>query len=121
MQAAIAPRTYWENGMSKFVKTAAAVAMLVSGATYAAAQTQNPNADPRPLPPSGENQQPYDKKAEPTNPPADSGVGSRPIGPPAARPPATSPPVDAKPETPADKNTTNLKKLDKQGRGGQQN
>ena len=115
MQAAIAPRTYWENGMSKFIKTAAAVAMLVSGATFAVAQTQNPNADPRPLPQDGTNNQPYDKKA-PTNPPADSGVGSRPIGPPAA-----SGPVDAKPETPADKNTTNLKKLDKQGRGGQQN
>ena len=101
--------------MSNIVKTAAAVAMFLSGATYVAAQTQNPNAETRPLPPDGANTQPYDKKA-PTNPPADSGVGSRPIGPPAA-----GAPVDAKPETPADKNSTDLKKLDKQGRGGQSN
>lgn len=100
--------------MSKFLKTATAVAMLVSGATWAAAQTQNPNAESRPLPQDGTNNQPYDNKA-PTNPPADSGVGSRPIGPP------SSGSVDSKPETPADKNTTNLKKLDKQGRGGQSN
>jgi hypothetical protein len=101
--------------MSKIIKTGAAVAMLISGATYAMAQTQNPNADPRPLPQDGTSNQPYDKKA-PTTPPADSGVGSRPMG-----PPATSAPVDAKPETPTDKNTTDLKKLDKQGRGGQSN
>jgi hypothetical protein len=68
------------------------------------------------LPPDGSNTQPYDKKAAPTNPSASPGVGSRPIGPPAA-----SEPTQVKPETPADKNTTDLKKLDKQGRGGQQN
>lgn len=103
--------------MSKIVKAAAAAALLLSGATYAMAQTQNPNADQRPLPPDGSNTQPYNKEAAPTNPPeANPGVGSRPIG-----PPATSGSVEAKPETPADKNTTNLKKLDKQGRGGQQN
>ena len=101
--------------MSKIIKTAAAVAMLLSGATYVAAQSQNPNADSRPLPPDGSNSQPYDNKA-PTNPPTSSGVGSRPIGPPVA-----SGSVDSKPETPADKNTTDLKKLDKQGRGGQAN
>jgi len=45
-------------------------------------------------------------------------VGSRPMGPPAAS--SSNPPaVENKPETPADKNTTDLKKLDKQGRGGQ--
>ena len=102
--------------MSKIIKTAATVAMLLSGATYVAAQSQNPNADPRPMPQDGTSNQPYDNKKAPTNPPADSGVGSRPMG-----PPATSGPIDAKPETPADKNTTDLKKLDKQGRGGQQN
>ena len=106
--------------MSKIIKTAAAAVMLISGASYAMAQTQNPNADPRPTPQDGTNNQPYDNKA-PTNPPADSGVGSRPMGPPATSGPATSGPVDAKPETPADKNTTDLKKLDKQGRGGQSN
>jgi hypothetical protein len=103
--------------MSKIVKSVATAALLLSGATYVAAQTQNPNADSRPLPQDGTNNQPYDKKA-PTTPPADnSGVGSRPIGPPASN----SGPIDAKPETPADKNTTDLKKLDKQGRGGQSN
>ena len=99
--------------MSKIVKTAAAVALLLSGATYVMAQAQNPNADSRPFPPDGVNTQPYDKSKAPTNPP-ESNVGSRPMGPPAA-----NEPVDAKPETPADKNTTDLKKLDKQGRGGQ--
>jgi hypothetical protein len=40
------------------------------------------------------------------------------MGPPAAS--SSNPPaVENKPETPADKNTTDLKKLDKQGRGGQ--
>lgn len=103
--------------MSKIVKTVAAAALLLSSATYAAAQSQNPNADPRPLPPDGANTQPYDANKAPTNPPENSGVGSRPIGPPAT----STAPADVKPETPADKNTTNLKKLDKQGRGGQQN
>jgi hypothetical protein len=101
--------------MSRIVKTAAALALLASGATYAAAQTQNPNADQRPLPPGGENQQPYDKDAAPTNPPPGPTTGSRAIGPPATGTPETAP------ETPADKNSTDLKKLDKQGRGGQQN
>ena len=99
----------------KIVKAAAAAAMLLSGATYVMAQAQNPNADKAPMPQDGTSNQPYDKKA-PTNPPADSGVGSRPMGPPAA-----SGSVDSKPETPADRNTTDLKKLDKQGRGGQNN
>ena len=106
--------------MSRIVKSSAAVALLVSSATLAFAQTQNPNADSRPLPPDGSNTQPYDKKAAPTTPPAakpmQPGVGSRPIG-----PPATGQPADVAPESPADKNTTDLKKLDKQGRGGQQN
>ena len=56
------------------------------------------------------------KGKEPTNTPSEQGVGSRPMG-----PPAMGKPVDTAPETPADKNTTDLKKLDKQGRGGQQN
>ena len=103
--------------MSKFVKTAAAVALLLSGATYVAAQSQNPNADTRPSPPDGTNTQPYDKSKEPTNPPPGPAVGSRPMGPPAA----SNAPVESKPETPADKNTTDLKKLDKQGRGDQSN
>ena len=101
----------------KTVKAAAAAAMLLSGATYVMAQAQNPNANPRPFPPDGTNTQPYDKKAEPTNTPPGPAVGSRPMGPPAA----SNAPVESKPETPADKNTTDLKKLDKQGRGGQQN
>lgn len=109
--------------MSRIMKSSAAVALLVSGATLVFAQTQNPNADPRPLPQDGTSNQPYDKKAAPTTPPAakpaDQGMGSRPIGPPAS---ATSKqPGDVAPESPADKNTTDLKKLDKQGRGGQQN
>jgi len=107
--------------MSKIVKTAAALALLLSGATYVTAQSQNPNAESRPFPPDGTNTQPYDKNKEPTNPP-EPGVGSRPMGPPAASDaPVTGKPADTAPETPADKNTTDLKKLDKQGRGGQQN
>lgn len=104
--------------MSKIVKAGAAVALLFSGASYALAQAQNPNAESRPFPPDGTNTQPYDKNKAPTNP-TDSGVGSRPMGPPAAANPGK--PADVAPETPADKNTTDLKKLDKQGRGGQSN
>ena len=99
----------------KIVKAAAAAALLLSGATIVLAQAQNPDADKRAMPQDGTSNQPYDKKAEPTNPPAGTGVGSRPMGPPA------SGPVGSSPETPADKNTTDLKKLDKQGRGGQSN
>ena len=102
--------------MSKFVKTAAAVALLLSGATYVMAQAQNPDADSRPFPQDGTNTQPYDKNKEPTNAP-EPNVGSRPMGPPAS----SNQPVETRPETPADKNTTDLKKLDKQGRGGQAN
>ena len=95
----------------KIVKAAAAAAMLLSGATYVMAQAQNPNDDQRAFPPDGVNTQPYDTKAEPTNPTSDTAVGSRPMGPPASS--------DA-PETLSDKNTTDIKRLDKQGRGGQQ-
>ena len=103
--------------MSKIVKAGAALTLLLSGATYVMAQAQNPNAEQRPFPQDGTNTQPYDKSKEPTNPP-EPAVGSRPMGPPAS---SSNQPVDAKPETPADKNTTDLKKLDKQGRGGQNN
>ena len=72
--------------MSKIVKAGAAVALLLSGATYVMAQAQNPNADSRPFPPDGTNTQPYDKSKEPTNTP-EPGVGSRPMGPPAANAP----------------------------------
>ena len=99
----------------KTVTAAAAAALFLSAASIVWAQAPNPNADKARMPQDGTSNQPYDKKA-PTNPPADSGVGSRPIG-----PPATSGSVDSKPETSADKNTTDLKKLDKQGRGGQTN
>jgi hypothetical protein len=104
-----------ENVMSNVVKTVAAAALALSFAGYAAAQTQNPNADTRPFPQDGTTTQPYSNE-EPTNAPGDPAVGSRAIG-----PPATGQAPDVAPETPADKNTTNLKKLDKQGRGGQQN
>jgi len=96
----------------KIVKAAAAAAMLLSGATCVMAQAQNPNADKAPMPPDGTSSQPYDTKAEPTNPPPGPAVGSRPMGPSASS--------DA-PETLSDKNTTDIKRLDKQGRGGQQN
>ena len=86
--------------------------MLLSGATYVMAQAQNPNDSQRSFPPDGTSNQPYDTKAEPTNPTPGPAVGSRPMGPPASS--------DA-PETLADKNTTDIKRLDKQGRGGQQN
>ena len=102
--------------MSKIVKAGAALTLLLSGATYVMAQAQNPNAEQRPFPPDGTNNQPYDKSKEPTNAP--EGVGSRPMGPPPA---SSGQPADIRPETPADKNTTDLKKLDKQGRGGQSN
>lgn len=103
--------------MIRLSKPTIFAAMLVAGAGYALAQAQNPNADTRPLPPTAGDNQPYDKKAEPTNPAAppaagsSQGVGSRGMG----------EPLESRPETPADKNTTDLKKLDKQGRGGQQN
>ena len=100
----------------KIIKAAAAAALLLSSATIVLAQAQNPDADKRATPPDGTSNQPYDKKAAPTNPPTDTGVGSRPMG-----PPASAGPVESKSETPADKNTTDLKKLDKQGRGGQSN
>jgi hypothetical protein len=106
--------------MSKIVKAGAALTLLLSGATYVLAQAQNPNAEQRPFPPDGTNTQPYDKNKEPTNAP-EAGVGSRPMGPPASEAPVTGKPADVAPETPADKNTTDLKKLDKQGRGGQTN
>jgi hypothetical protein len=98
--------------LMKIVKAAAAAAMLLSGATCVMAQAQNPNADKAPMPPDGTSSQPYDTKAEPTNPPPGPAVGSRPMGPSASS--------DA-PETLSDKNTTDIKRLDKQGRGGQQN
>lgn len=98
--------------MIKLVKAAAAASVLAFGATMLMAQAQNPDNDQRPLPPDGSNNQPYDEKAAPTNPPkASPGVGTRPIGPP-------------KDEAPTDPNTPKqpeLKKLDKEGRGGQQN
>jgi len=104
--------------MSKILRPAALAVLLFAGTAYAFAQAQNPDGDRRPLPPTAGDNQPYDKKSEPTNatPPAATNdkapdVGSRAIG----------PPVDTRPETPADRNTTDLKKLDKQGRGGQQN
>ena len=102
--------------MVKFVKVAAAAALLASTALAATAQTQNPNADPRPLPQDGMNQQPYDNKT-PTNPPPgpaanpNGGTGSRALTP-------GGNPTELKTE-PSDKGTTNMKKLDNQGRGGQ--
>ena len=105
--------------MQKFIKTAAAASLLLSGAATAMAQAQNPNADQRPLPPDQMNQQPYAKDQVPTNPPAGpaqapgEGAGSRALTP-------GGNPSEHKTE-PADKGTTNLKKLDDQGRGGQGN
>ena len=105
--------------MEKIIKGAAAAALLMSSALAATAQTQNPNADPRPLPQDGMNQQPYNKDAVPTNPPtspaatgSDAGTGSRALTP-GGNPGAVT-------IEPTDKNTTNMKKLDNQGRGGQQ-
>ena len=103
--------------MSKIVKAGAALTLLLSGATYVMAQAQNPNAEQRPFPPDGTNTQPYDKSKEPTNAPERRGFA--PDGSAAGVVPTQ--PVEVKPETPADKNTTDLKKLDKQGRGGQSN
>lgn len=109
-------RVNTENVMSDMMKIIAAVVLVVSVAGYASAQTQNPNADTRPFPQDGSNPQPYDKNKVPTNPQDDPAVGSRPIG-----PPATTLAPKSTPEAPVDKNTTDLKKLDKHGRGGQQN
>jgi hypothetical protein len=100
--------------MSKFVTAAAAASLVAFGATLALAQgTQNPNADKRPFSQDGTNNTPYDKKAEPTNKATEPGVGSRPIG----------PSKDETPTDPVQKNMPQpeLKKLDKEGRGGQQN
>lgn len=97
----------------KVLKAFAVSASLMFAATAAHAQTQNPNADPRPLPaPSQDSGKPYSKEA-PTTPPkaAPSGnVGSRPMG----------PPSDSQTESNPNNPGVDLKKLDKQGRGGQQ-
>ncbi|MBX9590093.1 MAG: hypothetical protein K2X43_12365 [Hyphomonadaceae bacterium] len=97
--------------MSTIVKATAAAALLMAGATYVTAQTQHQGHDQRPSAQDGANPKPSDNKASPG-----PGVGSRPIGPPAGNAPA-----DAKPGTPGDKNTTDLKKLDKPSGEGQRN
>ena len=102
--------------MSKLVTAVTAASLLAFGTTLALAQgTQNPNGDPRPFSQDGTNNKPYDQKAEPTNPAkkAPDGVGSR----------ALVAPKDELPTNPAEKNKpqSEIKKLDKEGRGGQQN
>jgi hypothetical protein len=81
--------------MSKILKMTAAAALFAASATVAMAQVQNPSGaqnptgDPRPLTPGGEGNPSVKKNEAPTNPTppaassgADSGVTSRPIGPP---------------------------------------
>ena len=98
--------------MTKFVTAATAASLIAFGATMVLAQsggTQNPNNDPRPFSQDGTNNRPYDKQSEPTN--DTSGVGSRAIG----------PTKDEKPTDPNMPKQPEIKKLDKEGRGGQQN
>jgi len=85
-----------------------ATALFVAGSTYALAQTSGQSVDPR-VP-----QKNPSEFAPPPPPPSaarPSGeeVGSRPMGPPSADDPAGRD---------NDKNTTDLKKLEKQGRTG---
>lgn len=95
--------------MSNILNTMAAASFLAMTASVAMAQQENPNADPRPLPPATELNQPYDTKSEPTNPP--EGVGSR----------ALRPLEDEQPTDPNAPYQSRIERLDKQGRGGQQN
>jgi hypothetical protein len=95
----------------KSLHALAIAAALMIGGTAANAQS-NPNADPRPLPaPSQDSNKPYSNEAPTTPPKAAPNVGSRPIGPPAA-----NSQTESNPNNPG----ADLKKLDKQGRGGQQ-
>ena len=98
--------------MTRLLKAAAAASLAMFVSTAVMAQTQNPDANPRPLPPDGQNTQPYDQKSEPTNAPKKApGVGSRPMG----------PAQDEKSTDPNQPEQGTIKKLDKEGRGGQQN
>ena len=85
-----------------------AAALFVAGSTCALAQTSSQSVDPR-VP----QKNPSDAAPPPPPPsaaqPGSEGMGSRPMGPPSANDPA-------KPDN--DKNTTDLKKLEKQGRTG---
>ena len=97
---------------------AVAAALFVAGSTCALAQTSSQSVDPRvpqknpsdsmppPPPPSATTPAPPPRG---TTPQASEGTGSRPMGPPSANDPAGSD---------NDKNTTDLRKLDKQGRTG---
>jgi hypothetical protein len=95
---------------------AAAAALFLVGATSAIAQTNEPNrpqnnpseATPGPSSPSAQTAPPNATMPVPTKPAPTEEVGSRPIGPPSANDTAGK----------DDKNTTDLKKLEKQGRTG---
>lgn len=93
--------------MRNFLKVALSVSILSLSASTLMAQTQNPEGDKRPLPPDGQAQVPYNQKEQPTNDVnTKPGVGTRALSPGEGNSPSPA----AKP---------NLKKLDKQGRGGQ--
>jgi hypothetical protein len=84
-----------EGPMRKILKLTAAAALFAASTAVAMAQVQNPSGaqnptgDPRPLTPGGADNPAVQKNEPPTNPtppnagpPSDTGVTSRPIGPP---------------------------------------
>ena len=94
--------------MSKLTKAAAAALILV-GSTLVLAQApapnpaekSNPTGDPRPLTPGGaDNPSVNDQKSAPTNPTPqaspNTGIGSRPMGPPGNETPAAGATKDTK-------------------------
>ena len=91
----------------KFAKLAVA-ALFVAGSTYALAQTSDQTVDPK-VPQKNPSEFAPPPPPPSAAPPSSEGMGSRPIGPPSANNSAGKD---------NDKNTTNLKKLEKQGRTG---
>ena len=101
--------------MSKIIKTAAAVAMLLSGATYVAAQSQIQMLTRARCRRMARTLSLMTTRRRPIRRRVPVWARARLV----LRQRAGL--SNSKPETPADKNTTDLKKLDKQGRGGQAN
>ena len=85
-----------------------AAALFVASSTCAFAQTSSQSVDPR-TPQKNPSESAPPPPPPSAAPPSGEGVGSRPMGPPSANDPAGRD---------NDKNTTDLKKLEKQGRTG---
>jgi len=85
-----------------------AAALFVAGSTSALAQTSSQSVDPR-VPQKNPSEFAPPPAPPSAAPPSSEGVGSRPMGQPSA---------DDTANRDNDKNTTDLKKLEKQGRTG---